>query len=217
CATVWDITNNVEVPLEPVVTKANMTMSSWCFNPAATAGRAYLDSVNATARLGMYIGGVVLFFNRANGATLRNISTLWNLRPHTGDVWTVKCSGPTTPSSGALATFIMTPEVSGVAGRPGIEALNVLLAQNAPNPFGHSGTSISYQVGGTGSCPVSLKIYNITGQLVKTLVSENKTPGRYNATWNGRSDKGQKVSAGIYIYRLQAGEKTLTKKMVLVK
>ncbi len=217
CATVWDITNNVEVPLEDGVTKVNMTKSSWCFNPASTAGRAYLDSVNATARLGMYIGGVVLFFNRANGATLRNISTLWNLRPHTGDVWTVKCSGPTTPSSGALATFIMTPEVSGVAGRPGIEALNVLLAQNAPNPFGHSGTSISYQVGGTGSCPVSLKIYNITGQLVKTLVSENKTPGRYNATWNGRSDKGQKVSAGIYIYRLQAGEKTLTKKMVLVK
>ncbi len=91
------------------------------------------------------------------------------------------------------------------------------LSPNAPNPFGHSGTNISYQVGGSGSCPVSLKIYNITGQLVKTLINEHKTPGRYNAVWNGRSDKGQKVSAGIYIYRLQAGEKNITKKMILVK
>ncbi|MBU1577095.1 MAG: T9SS type A sorting domain-containing protein [Candidatus Edwardsbacteria bacterium] len=49
------------------------------------------------------------------------------------------------------------------------------------------------------------------------MVNEHKTPGRYNAAWNGRSDKGQKVSAGIYIYRLQAGNKTLTKKMVLIK
>jgi len=91
------------------------------------------------------------------------------------------------------------------------------LLPNVPNPFGRSGTSISYQIGGSGSAPVSLKIYNIAGQLVKTLVNEHKTPGRYNAAWNGQSDKGQKVSAGIYIYRLQAGEKNITKKMVLIK
>ncbi len=91
------------------------------------------------------------------------------------------------------------------------------LFPNAPNPFGRSGTTISYQVGGSGSVPVSLKIYNIAGQLVKTLVNDHKTPGRYNAAWDGRSDKDQKVSAGIYIYRLQAGEKNITKKMVLIK
>ncbi|MBU1575916.1 MAG: hypothetical protein KJ869_01735, partial [Candidatus Edwardsbacteria bacterium] len=178
CATVWDITNNVEVPLETGVTKANMIKSSWCFNPTATTCAGYVDSIS-TSRFGMYIAGVIIYFNRRNGATLRNISTLWDLRPHTGDIWTLTCSGPTTPSSGAIATFIMTPEVSGVAGRPGIDALNVFLSQNAPNPFGRSGTSISYQIGGSGSSPVSLKIYNITGQLVKTLVNEHKTPGRY--------------------------------------
>ncbi len=99
--------------------------------------------------------------------------------------------------------------------RPNI-ALHQLLP-NTPNPFGHFGTTISYQIGGSGSAPVSLKIYNITGQLVKTLVNDNRTPGFYNAPWNGRSDNGQKVSAGIYIYRLQAGDKTFTKKMVLIK
>lgn len=233
CATVWDITNNVEVPLETGVTKANMTKSSWCFSPTSTTCLAYVDSISTTARLGMFIAGVTIYFNRRNGGTLRNISTLWSLRPHTGDVWTITCSGPTTPSNGALATFIMTPEVTGVAGRPGINALNVFLSQNAPNPFGRSGTNISYQIGGSGSVPVSLKIYNITGQLVKTLVNDHKTPGRYNAAWNGQSDKGQKVSAGIYFYRLtatskdnnksgsayggQAGGKTITKKMVLIK
>jgi len=229
-ATVWDLTNNIEVPLETGVTKANMTKSSWCFNPTTNTCTAFVDSMGTSA-YGMYIAGATIYFNRRNGSALRRM--VWSERPHTGDIWTLTCSGPTTPSNGALATFIMTPEVSGVAGRPGIDALNVFLSQNAPNPFGRSGTNISYQIGGTGSSPVSLKIYNVTGQLVKTLVNDYKTPGRYNATWNGQSDNGQKVSAGVYFYRLsatskdnnksgsayggQAGDKNITKKMVLIK
>ena len=208
CATVWDITNNVEVPLEAGVAKASMTMSSWCFNPAANAGLAYLDSVNATARLGMFIGGVVLFFSRANGGTLRNISTLWSLRPHTGDIWTVHCSGPTTPSEGAVATFILTPAVpdDGLAH----------LLQNFPNPFGTSGTKIHYQVSGSGA-EVNLKVYNITGQLVKALVSGYRAPGYYQAVWNGRSENGHRVSAGIYIYRLETAGKAVSRRMILIK
>jgi len=217
CATVWDITNNVEVPLETGVTKVNMTKASWCFNPASTAGVGYLDSLNATARLGMFISGINLYFNRNNGGTLRNISTLWDLRPHTGDVWTVHCSGPTTPAEGAIATFIMTPEVSGIQGRPEAGAFNFYMAQNAPNPFDRSGTRISYQIDGSGSVPVSLKVYNITGQLVKTLSEGDRPAGYYTVSWNGMSDKGQRVSAGIYIYRLQAGDRSITKKMVMIK
>ena len=90
------------------------------------------------------------------------------------------------------------------------------LLPNAPNPFGHYATTIGYQIGGNNSTPVKLKIYNINGQLIKTLVNSNKTPGYYSATWNGKSENGQKVSAGISLH-LQAGDKSLTKKMVLVK
>ncbi|MBU2463140.1 MAG: T9SS type A sorting domain-containing protein, partial [Candidatus Edwardsbacteria bacterium] len=206
-ATVWDMTNNIEVPLETGVTKANMTQSSWCFNPTATTCAGYVDSIS-TSRFGMYIAGVIIYFNRRNGGSLRNISTLWNLRPHTGDVWTVRCSGPTTPAQGAVATFIMTPAVPD-DGQP-------YLLQNYPNPFSRSGTNIFYQVSGSGG-DVNLRIYNITGQLVKTLVSENKAPGYYRAVWNGRTENGQKVSAGIYIYRLETAGKAITRRMVLIK
>jgi hypothetical protein len=215
--TVWDITNNVEVPWEGGLTKANMTKSAWCFNPlsASSGTYKYIDST-MTAGIGMHIAGVTMYFKRFGGVgTASRMS--WPNRPETGDIWKVYCSGPTTPSEGSIATFIMTPEASGVEGKPGVNVLSFLLSQNAPNPFGRSGTNISYQIGGSGSSPVSLKIYNITGQLVKTLVDDYKTPGRYNAVWDGRSDKGQKVSAGIYIYRLQAGEKNITRKMVLIR
>ncbi len=205
-AQVWDITNNVEVPLEAGVTKANMTQSSWCFNPAATAGLAYADSLNL-GRVGMYICGIQVYFNRRNGGTLRNMSTLWSVRPRTGDVWTVRCSGPTTPAEGAVATFILTPEVPD-DGRP-------YLLQNHPNPFSLAGTSIFYQVGGAPSY-VSLKIYNIAGQLIKVLVDQRMAPGYYRAVWDGRDGRGQRVSAGVYLFRLQAGGQSLTRKMVYI-
>jgi len=208
CAQVWDITNNVEVPLETGATKVNMTQASWCFNPAATAGVGYLDSLNATARLGMFISGINLYFNRRNGGTLRNISTLWSLRPHTGDVWTVHCSGPGTPSEGAVATFTTTPAVPD-DGRPH-------LLQNYPNPFSLSGTNIFYQVSGAAS-DVNLRVYNIAGRLVQTLVNQRMSPGYYRAVWDGRDDHGGKVSSGIYFYRLQIAGTDLTKRMVLIK
>jgi hypothetical protein len=213
-ASVWDITNNVEVPLQYGMSKANMAYSGWCFNPTTNTSNNYVDS-SAVSAYGMFICGLTIYFNRANGGTQKRM--IWSERPHTGDIWTIICNGFTTPSNGAIATFILTPEVSGVAGKPGVNALNFFLSQNTPNPFNHFGTTISYQVGGGETAPVCLKIYNITGQLVKTLVNDSKAPGRYSVNWNGLSDKGQRVSAGIYIYRLQAGDKNITKKMVLIK
>jgi len=204
-ATVWDITNNILVPLETGVTKRNMTLSSWCFNPIANTCISYIDSAQASA-YGMYICGITLYFNRRDGGAQKRM--IWSLRPHTGDVWTVRCSGPTTPAQGAVATFILTPAVPD-DGQP-------YLLQNYPNPFGCSGTNIFYQVSGSGGA-VNLRIYNIAGQLVKTLVSENKAPGYYNVVWNGRTENGHKVSAGIYIYRLETAGKAITRRMVLIK
>ena len=68
---------------------------------------------------------------------------------------------------------------------------------------------------------VSLKVYDITGRLVKTLVDNQfKTPGNaagYTVRWNGLDDHGQKVSAGLYIYRLENGAMSMTNKMILLK
>jgi hypothetical protein len=88
------------------------------------------------------------------------------------------------------------------------------LGQNYPNPY-NPVTQITYQLPQPGV--VSLKIYNVQGQLVRTLVNEYKPAGTHSISWNGRSDLGMEVSSGIYLYRIQAGNFTETKRMILIK
>ena len=86
--------------------------------------------------------------------------------------------------------------------------------QNYPNPFNPT-TTISYAIP-TGSF-VSLKIYDILGREVRTLVNTEQKPGVYNTVWNGDNNFGNKVASGIYIYRVVAGNKIQSKKMILMK
>jgi glycosidase len=88
------------------------------------------------------------------------------------------------------------------------------LEQNFPNPFNPS-TQIRYQIAKPGL--VTLKIYDILGREVKTLVNDFKNTGRYNVTWDGDNNFGRKVASGIYFYRLVAGSFTVTKKMILMR
>jgi hypothetical protein len=88
------------------------------------------------------------------------------------------------------------------------------LADNYPNPFNPT-TTINYSI--PNDTDVSLSIYNVKGQKVTTLVNGNQIAGSYNAVWNGTDDKNNKVSSGIYFYKITAGEKTEMKKMVLMK
>jgi hypothetical protein len=98
------------------------------------------------------------------------------------------------------------------------EVTDFKLTQNYPNPFNPT-TTIQYNVANEGL--VSLKVYDITGRLVKTLVDNQfRNPGNeagYSVVWNGLDDRGQKVSAGLYIYRLQSGAMSMTNKMILLK
>jgi len=94
------------------------------------------------------------------------------------------------------------------------------LGQNYPNPFNPT-TTIRFEIGIGGgpqqSVQTSLKVYNILGQRVKTLVDEPKSPGVYYQTWDGKDEQGNKVSSGVYFYQLRAGGYNQTKKMVLLK
>ncbi len=94
------------------------------------------------------------------------------------------------------------------------------LGQNYPNPFNPT-TTIRFEIGIGGgtqqSVQTALKVYNILGQRVKTLVDEPKSPGVYYQTWDGKDEQGNKVSSGIYFYQLRAGSYNETKKMVLLK
>ena len=91
------------------------------------------------------------------------------------------------------------------------------LLQNYPNPFNPT-TSIQFSVVGDQFPPhVTLKVYNLLGQEVRTLVDDLKEPGYYTVTWDGRDGSGDAVSSGVYIYRLHTGQFQSTKRMVLLK
>lgn len=88
------------------------------------------------------------------------------------------------------------------------------LSQNYPNPFNPS-TSIKYALPVEGM--VSVKVFNMLGQEVKTLVSEVKNAGTYNLTWNGTDNSGSSIASGVYIVRIQANDFVMSRKMVLLK
>jgi flagellar hook assembly protein FlgD len=94
-------------------------------------------------------------------------------------------------------------------------AYRTSLSQNYPNPFNPS-TTIQFTV--RSRTQVSLKVYNVAGQLVRTLLNDQRAPGSvHSVAWDGRNDAGQSVSSGVYFYKLVTNDLTQTKKMVLLK
>ncbi len=88
------------------------------------------------------------------------------------------------------------------------------LDQNYPNPFNPS-TSIKFTVPVSGN--VKVAVYNAMGKLVKELVNADFEAGSHSINWNGDDNSGVKVASGIYFYKMDAGNRTFTKKMVLMK
>ena len=88
------------------------------------------------------------------------------------------------------------------------------LKQNYPNPFNPS-TIISYQIPGNEF--VTLEVYNMLGQKVKTLINQNQEAGYYSVEWDGRNNFGNPVSSGIYLYRIKAGNFISVHKMTLLR
>jgi hypothetical protein len=89
-----------------------------------------------------------------------------------------------------------------------------VVSQNYPNPFNPI-TQIDYAL--PKDCNVKIDIFNILGQKVKTLIDEFQTAGLKIVHWDGKDDNGQACASGIYFYKIQAGEFSQAKKMVIVK
>jgi hypothetical protein len=89
------------------------------------------------------------------------------------------------------------------------------LYQNVPNPFNPT-TSIRFDVPAGGGI-VSLRVYDVSGRLVRTLVGGPQTAGQKTVTWDGRNAAGNTVAAGAYLYRLTAPGFEQTRKMILIK
>ncbi|MBI5805379.1 VCBS repeat-containing protein [candidate division TA06 bacterium] len=88
------------------------------------------------------------------------------------------------------------------------------LSQNFPNPVKEQ-TTICYQISQPGW--IKINIYNVTGQLVKTLVNEDKIPGSYQIKWDGKNEQGKGISSGTYLYRLESSGFNATKRMLVLK
>ena len=88
------------------------------------------------------------------------------------------------------------------------------LFPNYPNPFNPE-TWISYQLPQAG--PVSIKIYNVNGQLVNTLMDGEHTPGTYSISWDGRDLRGTPSASGIYFCQMRSSHLVKTTKMILLR
>lgn len=97
---------------------------------------------------------------------------------------------------------------------PSIPQLVSTLSQNTPNPFNPT-TRIDFSLAETGN--VSLEVFNVKGQLVKTLVNRRLDQGDHNVYWNGVDNSGLPVSSGVYFYKLKAAQVNTLHKMLLLK
>ncbi len=112
--------------------------------------------------------------------------------------------------------FIINNNTTNIADNEQIAELKFQLFQNYPNPFNPT-TIIKYKL--TANSQISLKIYDILGNVITTLVNEKKPPGVYDTIFDSRmlGSNGRSLASGIYFYRLQSGDFIDTKKFLLIK
>ena len=95
-----------------------------------------------------------------------------------------------------------------------VPVLSVALLQNQPNPF-NPATRIRFSV--PQKAHVVLRVFDLEGKLIVTLIRETVDPGLHELEWDGRNGRGQEVGTGVYFYRLEAAGQVRSRKMVLLK
>ncbi|MBN1481224.1 T9SS C-terminal target domain-containing protein [candidate division KSB1 bacterium] len=142
--------------------------------------------------------------------------TLWGYLE--GQMWQSSCylvlrDGTWRPAMQWLAEYIKESQ-AGVEITIKALPADFQLKQNYPNPFNPT-TTIDFSL--PDPAHVTLKIYDILGREVVTLVNENLKPGVYNVTWDAKNSSGSNIVSGAYFYRLAVGNQTVARKMLLRK
>ena len=115
---------------------------------------------------------------------------------------------------GENGTILRMSNPTGIEDNTNKIPANFVLMQNYPNPFNPS-TTIQYAI--SSEQFVTLKIFNSVGQLVKTLVDGNMNKGYHQVTWDATDNSGNKLSSGVYFYKLTTGTFNQVNKMLLMK
>ncbi|MGH1362150.1 MAG: FG-GAP-like repeat-containing protein [Calditrichia bacterium] len=192
----------------------------------ATGGSMFIGQIGQTQRqiTAFGIGGSGVSFLRITGPVSGSIA------PGDVDGILAQVRAPMLPDTILQADIVITlndPElpsvripvdltVGSLVGLPGAGSLpqEFSLERNYPNPFNPS-TTIAYSL--PKAVNVSLEVFNMLGQRVRSLVNERQESGVHEANWNGLNDAGNAVASGTYIYRLKAGRFQMDYKMILVK
>ncbi len=148
------------------------------------------------------------------GMTIDSVSGMIQWTPdETGNYWVILSAVNDLGTSTQIYPLHVLPDVGVDDPNQGLPD-KFALAQNFPNPFNPL-TAIRYSV--RDRSKVTLTVYNLLGQEVRTLVDEMQEPGYRQVQWDGRDHHGRTVSSGLYLYRLRAGNFVQTKKMILMK
>ncbi len=155
----------------------------------------------------IWVGGSDNMFISTNGG--RSFAVYQNFDTNIKDITFIDSTGFATGGNGSL--YVYHPAVSNDEASVEVPILDF---NCYPNPFNPE-TTISFNNPQNGR--ISLSIYNIKGQLVKTLIDEEIAAGTHNFVWNGTNEKGISVTSGIYFAKITTTSTSLTKKMILLK
>jgi len=185
-------------------------------NPVASTD-SYVNGVVAIPNTNIILGmdDLGVFYTTDLGATWKEIHTPAELADddYIGGVFLNKDFGYVFTYNGKVLRFenqitrVSEPQIS-------YQPNDFSLEQNYPNPFNPS-TTIAFHIAKADR--VTLKVYNLMGEEIKTLVDRSMMPGSYSVQWDGTDENCQKVSSGTYLYTLRVGQQQLAKKMVFLK
>jgi photosystem II stability/assembly factor-like uncharacterized protein len=192
------------------------------WNSITAPGTGTISAAAAAAgKVDFWIGRDVAIYRSTNRGQTWNLE--WNLGGAVTHASFVKygssASGWVVGLAGAMAGDYITA-LTGVGNNGMVLPEIYALEQNYPNPFNPT-TTIRYALPATSR--VTLKIYNVLGQLVTQLRDEVQSAGTYNVVWDGSNSAGMKVSSGVYLYHLEAAPSdgsqpfVISKKMIMLK
>ncbi len=170
-------------------------------------------------KLTAFVGPVMSYYQHLSTGFKRLTDEEWvtayalspSLRPSFVNLYLANTSGMSRGEGASLLTAVKGP------GVPGPLPSTLELAQNYPNPF-NSTTTIAFTIPAALSRVMTeVAVYNVTGQVVKRLVSGELPAGNYTVCWDGKDDHGTAVASGVYFYRVIAGGASASGKLILLK
>jgi hypothetical protein len=140
------------------------------------------------------------------------------LRPTAADYYDLRYNNSALLHAGSdglpLGDLNWFPEITGIEDRYDTKPDVFTLKQNYPNPF-NPNTWIKFNL--NKPVHVELSIYNVLGQKIRTLMDKNMQAGSHSIHWNGLDNRERALPSGLYFYRIKAGNKTDSRRMILIK